>query len=95
MNKYFVNITKTLNLKLPKKCDTNDTDILTSQFKDHANIKKIKLSYPEIVPDTFNFTLVSLEEVKKEIINLNVKKSSSSKATPAKILKQSVHIYLP
>ena len=95
MNKYFVNITKTLNLKLPKKCDTNDTDFLTSQFKDHANIKKIKLSYPEISPDTFNFTLVSLEEVKKEIINLNVKKSSSSKATPAKILKQSVHIYLP
>ena len=67
MNKYFVNITKTLNLKLPKKCDNNDTDILTSQFKDHANIKKIKLSYPEIVPDTFNFTLVSPEDGKKKL----------------------------
>ena len=92
MNKYLVNITKTLRLKRSKNYDTNGIDILTSQFKDHANIKKIKLSHPEIVPDTFNFTLVSPEDVKKEFMNLNVKKSSSSKAT---ILKQSVHIYLP
>ena len=95
MNKYFVNITKTLRLKRSKKYNTNDIDILTSQFKDHASIKKIELSYLEIVPDTFKFTLVSSEEVKKEIMNLNVKKSSSSKAIPATILKQSVHIYLP
>ena len=95
MNKYFVNIIKTLRLKRSKKYDTNYIDILTSQFKDHASIKKIKLSYPEIIPDTFNFTLVSPEDVKKEIMNLNVQKSSSSKAIPATILKQSVHIYLP
>ena len=66
MIKYLVNITKTLRLKLSKNYDTNGIDILTSQFKDHANIKKIKLSYPEIVPDTFNFTLVSPEDVKKK-----------------------------
>ena len=95
MNKYFVNITKTLHLKWSKKCNTNDIDILTSQFKDHASIKKIELSYPEIVPNTFKFTLVSSEDVKKEIMNLNVKKSLSSKAIPATILKQSLHIYLP
>ena len=88
MNKYFVNITKTLHLKRSKKYNTNDIDILTSQFKDHA-------SYPEIIPDAFKFTLVSSEDVKKEIMNLNVKKSSLSKAIPATILKQSVHIYLP
>ena len=91
MNKYFVNITKTLHLKRSKKYNTNDIDILTSQFKDHASIKKIEISYPGIVPNTFKFTFVSSEDVKKEIMNLNVKKSSSSKA----ILKQSVHIYLP
>ena len=91
MNKYFVNITKTLRLKRPKKYNTNDINILTSQCKDHASIKKIELSYPEIVPDTFKFTS---EDVKKEIMNLNVEKSSSSKAIPATILKQSVHIYL-
>ena len=38
-------------------------------------LKKIKLSYPVTIPDTFNFTFVSLEDVKKEIMNLNVKKS--------------------
>ena len=65
MNKYFVNIIKTLPLKRSKKYDNNDIDILTSQFKDHASIKKIKLSYPEIIPDTFNFTLVSPKDVKK------------------------------
>ena len=95
MNKYFVNITKILRLKRSKKYNTNDIDILTSQFKDLASIKKIELSDPEIVPDTFKFTLVSSEDVKKEIMNLNFKKSSSSKAIPATILKQSVHIYLP
>ena len=93
MNKYFVNITKTLRLKRSKKYETNDIDILTSQFKGYVSIKKIKLSYPEIVPDTFNFTFVSPEDVKKEIMNLNVKKSSSSKAIPAKILKRSVHLF--
>ena len=45
MNKYFVNITKTLHLKWSKKNDTNDIDILTSQLKYHAGIKdKTKLS---------------------------------------------------
>ena len=65
MNKYFVNIAKTLRLKRSKKYDSNDIDILTSQFKDHASIKKIKLNYPEIIPDTFNFNLVSPEDAKK------------------------------
>ena len=55
-----------MRLKRSKKYDTNDIDILTSQFEDHASIKKIKLSYPEIVPHTFNFTLVSAEDVKKK-----------------------------
>ena len=73
MNKYFVNIAKTLRLKRSKKYDSNDIDILTSQFKDHASIKKIKLNYPEIIPDTFNFTLVSPEDAEKQIMNLNVK----------------------
>ena len=38
---------------------------------------------------------MSSEDVKKEIVKLNVKKSSSSKTILATILKQSVHIYLP
>ena len=56
-------------------------------FFKNVNEKKIS--------DTFKFTFVSSEDVKKEIMNLNVKKSPSSKAIPATILKQSLHIYLP
>ena len=37
---------------------------------------------------------MSSEDVKKEIMNLNVKKLSSSITVPATILMQSVHIYL-
>ena len=36
-----------------------------------------------------------MEDVKKEILNLNTKKSSTSGSIPATILKQSLDIYLP
>ena len=36
-----------------------------------------------------------MEDVKKEILNLNIKKSSTSGSIPATILKQSLDIYLP
>ena len=50
----------------------------------------MKESYPQIIPDAFTFSLLSVGDVKKEIIN-----SSSSKLIPATMLKQSGHIYLP
>lgn len=40
-NKYLINITKTLRLKVSKKYDTADVDFLTSQFDDHASIKSM------------------------------------------------------
>ena len=76
MNKYLINITKTLRLKVSKTYDTADVDFLTSQFDDHASIKKTKVCYPEIIPDIFKFTLVSMEDAKTEIVNLNVKSSN-------------------
>ena len=42
-----------------------------------------------------NFQEVSQENVKKEIINLNVKKSSNSGSIPGTISKQCVEVYLP
>ena len=57
--------------------------------------KKIKESYLQIIPNTPIFSRVSLGNIyKKEIINLDVKKSSSSKSIPATILKLSADIYL-
>ena len=50
--------------------------------------------YPEILPESFKFQLVSNNEVKKEIENLDTKKSSTYGSIPATILKQCVNAYL-
>ena len=71
MNKYFVNITKNLNLKAPIINTTDDIQSLTKNYDNHISIRKI-------VPDSFNFKSVSLDDVKKEVLNLNPKKSSTS-----------------
>ena len=42
-----------------------------------------------------NFRQVSLKEVKSEILNLNIKKSSTKSSILSSILKQCVDIYLP
>ena len=55
----------------------------------------MKESFPNIASSDFDFQEVAREDVRKEIINLNVKKSSSIGSIPATILKQCVDIYLP
>ena len=51
--------------------------------------------YPEIVPESFKFQFVSNNELKKEIKNLDTKKSSTHSFIPPIILKQCVNTYLP
>ena len=51
--------------------------------------------YPEILPESFKFQFVSNNGVKKEIENLDTKKSSTYGSIPAIILKQCVNAYLP
>ena len=41
MNNYFINATKTLNLKSSKYSNSNDIMELISHFNDHVSIKKI------------------------------------------------------
>ena len=48
-----------------------------------------------IIPNEFTFSPVSLEDVRNEIMKLDVKKLSSSISMPATILKQSAHTHLP
>ena len=50
--------------------------------------------YPEILPESFKFQFVSNNELKKEIENLDTKKSSTYSFIPATILKQCVNAYL-
>ena len=68
---------------------------ITSVFKNHKSIRKVQECFPNIEENDFNIQQVSLKEVKSEILNLNIKKSSTKGSIPATILKQCVDIYLP
>ena len=74
MNNFFINI-KNLNLKPRKDSLLTNVNGITTNFDNHVSIKKIKQSFPNIVSGNFDFQEVAREDVKKEIINLNVKKS--------------------
>ena len=64
-------------------------------FDNHISIKKTKEYFSEWCNNNFEFTEVSQDEVKKEVLHLNVKKSSTSNSIPPIILKQSIEIHLP
>ena len=83
MNNYFINVTKTLNLK--KQLGVGCSGI--NEFENHISIKMIHEKYLEILPESFKFQLVSNNEVKKEIENFDTKKSSTYGSIPATILK--------
>ena len=55
---------------------------------------KIKEAYPEIIPDSLHFESVTLDDVKKEVLNLNPKKSFISWATLITFLKLLICIYI-
>ena len=77
--------------------DSSLTDIdedNLKNFDNHINIKKIKGYFPNKVSSNFNFQEVSREDIKKEIINLNEKKSSTIGSIPVTILRQCVEVYL-
>ena len=60
---YFINVTKTLNLK--KQFCVRRSGV--NEFENHISIKMIHEKYPEILPGSFKFQLVSNNELKKEI----------------------------
>ena len=91
MNNYFINVTKTLNLI--KQLGVGRSGV--NELENHISIKMIHEKYPEILPESFKFQLVSNNEVKKETENLDTKKSSTYGSIPATILKQCVNAYLP
>ena len=88
MNKYFINTTKKLNLKPFKNSSNTDINQITSVFKNHLSIRKIQECFTNIKANDFNFRQVSFKEVKSEMSNLNMKKSSTKGSIPVTILKQ-------
>ena len=51
-----------------------DLNGIVSEFDDHISIKMIKERFPDINVSDFDFEAVTLEDVKKEILNLNIEK---------------------
>ena len=90
MNNYFINITKTLKVKTLTK-----SQIDIDKFENHINIKKVHETFPEIIPGSFHFEQVPSDIVRKELWNLNVKKSSTYGSIPVSIFKKCVDAYLP
>ena len=90
VSEHFVGITKKLILKPSISSKDSDSDFL----HDHISIKKIKEIYPEIVPNSFKFELVTKDDIKNEIEKLKVKKSSTFGCIPVTILKYCVDVYL-
>ena len=73
MHNYFINITKNLNPKNPVINTTGDTQSPRKNYENYVQV------YPKIVPDPFYFRLVSLDGVKKLVLNLNLIKPSASR----------------
>ena len=93
MNNYFINITKNLDLKPSPVFNTSDIDETTKHFDDHISVFKIKEAYSEILQeDNFSFKMVSIDEVKKIVLKLSSKKSSTYGVIPASILKQTIEV---
>ena len=89
MNNYFINITKTLTQHLI------NAKLIQKSLRTILASKKIRETSPENIPGSFHFEQVSSNIVRKEIRNLNIKKSSTYGSIPASILKQCVDTYLP
>ena len=86
MNNFFINITENLDLQSSKECTAKDLNGIASEFDDHISTKKIKKLFLDININGFDFETVTTNNVKKEILNLNIKKSSTSGSILATVI---------
>ena len=93
MNRYFMNITKHMNLKANKISHREELVNILNTFKNHKSVQRIKLANFHSYSKS-NFSKVTESEVKKEILNLSTKKTTKTGDIPVKILKKIVDIYL-
>ena len=95
MNNYFTKVAKNLDLKPSAASNKKDIEETTKHFDDHISLCKINEVYSEILrEDNFNLKMVSVDEVKKLVLKLNSKKSSTHGAIPANIIKQTMDVHL-
>ena len=98
-NNYFINITRNLDIKeieiepLPLYTDiicTDPIDTILYNYKNHPSIRNIRenITYT----DTFVFSQINESQIKKEIRELNPKKSAGFESIPPNIIKDSVEV---
>ena len=99
MNDYFVDITKNLDIpeieieQLPLNTDIvciDPIDTILYRYKNHPSILKIRenVTYTE----TFTFSQINESQIKKEILELNPKKSAGFDSIPPNIIKDSIAV---
>ena len=95
-NKFFANIVKELNLVIDNEFLVNVDHIgdpvqkAIEKYKNHPSVKAISEKYDK---NTFSFRYVSLDEIKKEIKNLNTKKACQDTDIPTKIVQENSDIF--
>ena len=98
-NDYFINITRNLDIQeieiepLPLNTDIVCTDPIYTimyNYKNHPSIRNIRenITYT----DTFVFSQINESQIKKEIRELNPKKSAGFDSIPPNIIKDSVEV---
>lgn len=65
---------------------------LSEKLSSHPSIKKIKDCFS--VSHIFNFTFVTYDEIREEIVNLDSSKATMHDDIPANILKGSIEVHL-
>ena len=95
-NKFFANIVTELNLAIDEDLLENVNHIsdpvlrAIEKYKNHPSVKAISEKYTK---NTFSFKHVSLDETKKKILNLDVKKACQDTDIPTKIVRENYDIF--
>ena len=93
-NKYFKNAITSLEIENEHKDNEVNLDVSTNfridEYKHHPSISSIKDKIGSA--SEFSFRAITLEEIDKELKNLNDKKASTSNSIPAKVLKKTSDI---
>ena len=99
MDNYFVDISKSLNLKDSSESNVDNIgsnirhSLKNVLFEDHVSVKIIREKNKD--NGEFRFQPISTEELKKIIIGLDCNKSNLNGSIPANILKDTCDTFIP
>ena len=99
LNEFFSSVVKKLKIENDDNLLTDDIEetdpVLKAikKYKNHPSILRIKSSFKH--PKVFSFKYFNVEDVKREINNLNSKKATPKGDIPVKILKWNSDIIAP